>query len=444
MEFLKNVWTIFTSWFFGLGFVVAIRDKISPWYGNIAISKVVNVNYAILIAFALAIIIVISIISAIVKSAKKQKITLYSCGKKCGSLKVKRKKEVELPAPPEKSGFTFSGWYKDKNFTKPFEGMLVKKKGINLYAKYDEEIKEEAPEAPLSEVKPEEKTGVAEIGVYETNYAEKTGVVEEIIENLPEENSIGSFYDGIRYELLGYERAASFKKLGVERKQVIAEMFERDDVINLYLSADPSLLKMRGYSVEAYREPEFAIVPCKKTIKNNEDYQEALRIIKDVMLLNNLIKSENTYAKKVSSDEKTRKNGFAFYVKNDVVATSAADYYRLLRAIVLSYTLSPNRKFPQSLDNKMILKIFKKEERVFLYLALNADKEGLEFVGYDKNFADTPAMFELKTAADCYKANELIDKLMYTFGMEKNPEQAEISLDDPLENSCGFGYRIRH
>ena len=72
-----------------------------------------------------------------------------------------------------------------------------------------------------------------------------------------------------------------------------------------------------------------------------------------------------------------------------------------------------------------------------------ADKEGLEFVGYDKNFIDTPAMFEIKTAEDCLKANELIDKLMYVYGMDKNPEQAEISLEDTVEANCGFGYRIR-
>ena len=104
-----------------------------------------------------------------------------------------------------------------------------------------------------------------------------------------------------------------------------------------------------------------------------------------------------------------------------------------------------NNELASAYNNKMILKIFKKdvEEKVVLYLALDAEAEGLEFVGYDKNFVDTPAMFEVKTADDCFKANELIDKLMYVFGMDKNPEQTEISLDDHLDANCGFGYRIR-
>jgi hypothetical protein len=91
----------------------------------------------------------------------------------------------------------------------------------------------------------------------------------------------------------------------------------------------------------------------------------------------------------------------------------------------------------------MILKIFKKGEKVFLYLALNAEIEGLEFVGYDRNFMDTPAKFEINTAEDCFKAQSLIDKLMYRYGMEKHPDQTEIDLTEKLESSCGFGYKIR-
>ena len=161
------------------------------------------------------------------------------------------------------------------------------------------------------------------------------------------------------------------------------------------------------------------------------------------MIINNFVKSNVVIANKTKSDENVRRSGFAFFVKNDIVVTTASEYYILLRSIVLSYKLSALRKYPEGLDNKMILKIFKKDERIFLYLALNAEKEGLEFVGYDKNFADTPAMFEIKSADDCNKAQSLIDKLMFYYGMEKYPDQAEISLNETLQTNCGFGYRIR-
>jgi hypothetical protein len=161
------------------------------------------------------------------------------------------------------------------------------------------------------------------------------------------------------------------------------------------------------------------------------------------MLLNNFVKSNVVMATKVKSDENVRKSGFAFYVKNDIIATSAKEYYILLRSVVLSYKMSAIRKHSDSNENNMILKIFKKGEKVFLYLALNPEMEGLEFVGYDKNFLDTPAMFEINTADDCIKAQILIDKLMYRYGMEKYPDQTEIDLNEELEANCGFGYKIR-
>ena len=47
-------------------------------------------------------------------------------------------------------------------------------------------------------------------------------------------------------------------------------------------------------------------------------------------------------------------------------------------------------------------------------------------------------------AEDFARANELIDKLMFRYGMERHPEKAEISMEDSIESSCGFGYRIKN
>ena len=202
-------------------------------------------------------------------------------------------------------------------------------------------------------------------------------------------------------------------------------------------------MREKGYNVMDYQEPEFKIVPCKKVIESFKDYDEVVNIIKETMLLNNFVKSDVVLATKVKSDENVRKSGFAFYVKNDIIATSASQYYILLRSIVLSYKMSAIKKNSEIDDKNMILKIFKKGEKVSLYLALNAEIEGLEFVGYDKNFMDTPAKFEINTADDCVKAQVLIDKLMYRYGMEKHPSETEIDLEENLESSCGFGYKIR-
>ena len=418
-----------------------------------------KVEFVILIAVALLIILILALIFGGISRGKRRKVRFYVDGKLYAVTKTKLKRPIVLPEDPAKEGFEFVGWCVDKKLKKALKSTKkLKKKRLKLFAKFvaiqneaveqvesfievepqiEVEIEPQVEVAPQVEVEVEPQVEIVP-EVIET----VGGVVEEVID-FSQINLLGSIYDDIRFEMLGYERAASFKKMGVVRKHVIAEMFEKDEQIYLYLAADPALMAQKGYKVETYTQQEFAIVPCKVVIKTQEEAEEAKKLIKEVMTLNHLVKSEIVCAKKVVSDEQTRKNGFAFFVKNEVVVTSSTDYYKILRAIVLSYSASKLRKLPADVDNKMILKIFKKDEKVFLYMAFDADKEGLEFVGYDKNFIDTPAMFEIKTAEDCLKANELIDKLMYVYGMDKNPEQAEISLEDTVEANCGFGYRIR-
>ncbi len=267
-------------------------------------------------------------------------------------------------------------------------------------------------------------------------------IKEEVIEPIVEK-TIGDLYDGLRNEMLMYVRANAFDNIGVSRKHIIAEMFEKDGEINLYLAISPELMLLKGYKVERYSQAEFSIVPCKKVVKTEKDYFEAIEIIKEAMLFNNLVKHEDIVVNNTKSTEKVRKMGFAFFVKNETVISTAEEIYKLLRANVLCYMAGENNEVASAYNNKMILKIFKKEEEIFVYLALNAEKEGLEFVGFDRNFADTPAMFKIETIEDVLNIYYLVDKLMYQYGLEKHPEIAEEISGDALSANCGFGYRIK-
>lgn len=295
-----------------------------------------------------------------------------------------------------------------------------------------------------AEGKTEPKHDVDFGGSVEEAPSVKPNIVEERLEITRPALTLGEIYDEIRFELLSYERAKAFNKLGTARKKFIAEMFEKDDVVYLYLAVDPDVMIEKGYRVEKHNDPEFKVVPAKKAITGAKDYQEVMALIKETMTFNNLVKSEVNMATKTVSDETARRNGFAFFVKNDVVATAAQDYYKLLRANVLSYSVDKSKPFNEANSGKMILKIFKKGEKIFVYLTLDAAAENLEFVGYDKNFADTPAMFEVATLDDLNRAYALIEKVMFRFGMEKHPENAELLLDESLKENCGFGYRIRN
>lgn len=391
-------------------------------------------NFLYVLIGVLVLIVAIIVLSIICSIFKKKKVVFYVDKKKYLVSKCKHKEDIIFPSEIKKDGKKFVCWCTDKGLTKEFlQTKLIKNKKLKLYAKFekiyecveinrDEVINYESVE----EIVPVEETEIVEIAT----------VPEEVFD-------IGELYDSIRYEMLTYERATPFKQLGITRKQIIAEMFEKNGKIYLYFAIDPNLMREKGYNVMDYQEPEFKIVPCKMVVDSFKDYDEVVNVIKETMLLNNFVKSDVVMATKVKSDESVRKSGFAFYVKNDIIATSSSEYYILLRSIVLSYKMTAIKKNSEIDDKNMILKIFKKGEKVSLYLALNAEIEGLEFVGYDKNFMDTPAKFEINTYEDCVKAQVLIDKLMYRYGMEKHPDQTEINLEENLESSCGFGYKIR-
>ena len=382
--------------------------------------------YAICGAIVLLILI---LICRAIKKNKKRKVKFFVDGKVISTVKAKFKKPIAFPEVPVKEGFDFVTWAVDKAGKKPYlKTVLDRKKKLELYAIF-EPAKAKEPEVEQP-VKVEEPAPAP--------------APQPAPQPAPIEYGPAYYYDEIRFAMLGYERSPQFKKLGVQRKQVIAEMFQKDQTVYLYLNVDPMVMAEKGFKVERFTESQFEIVPCKKAINSKEDLEEALELVKEAMTINNLVKSDISFMQRPVSDEASRRSGFAFFVKNENVATTAEDYYRLLRATVLSYQKKENVKIPENLLNRMILKIYKKDELVYVYLALDPSSENLANVSFDKNFMDTPAMLEIKSSEDFLKANELIDKLMARFGMMRNPAKAEISLDDKIDVNCGFGYRIKN
>lgn len=412
------------------------QNTLVPFYEETIVTAVpflASVELWYILAGLGGLILLLILISACTaKGRKKRKVNFYYQGGLFKTVKAKYKKPIKFPEAPVKEGYKFVCWCVDRTLKTPYEKeVLDRKKDLNLHARYEKDIP-----APVVPVAPVVAPAVAPAPVHEYG---------SVIEN-QDLQPIGPayYYDEIRYAMLGYERAPQFKKLGVLRKQIIAEMFEKDGVVNLYLKLDPEYMQEKGYKVERYEEEMFSIVPCKKLVNSKEDLEEALKLVKETMTVNNMVKSGVTFAQKPSSTKEARESGFAFFVKNESVATSIEDYYRLLRAVVLSYQKRENAKTPESAKNKMILKIYKKGETLNVYLALDAIEEGLTDVSFDRSFADTPALIEVKTADDCVKANEFIDKLMFRYGMERKPEKATVSLDDAIEKNCGFGYRIKN
>ena len=465
MEKIKEFFLGIYAW--AKDFYANTLIKFWPW------QDVIDFKWVLLAALILVVVIII-IICACASKRKKRKVNFYVGGTLFQTTKAKYKKPITFPDAPVKDGFKFVCWALDIAGKKPYtKTVLDRKKKLELHAIFEvskavEPAKSE-PAQPVVTAQPAPQYVVPPIVVPQyvvpgyvqaPQFAQASAVASQpvqpavaptapqIVEPVKVEEPIeygpAYYYDEIRYAMLGYERSPQYKKLGVQVKQIIAEMFQKDDTVYLYLAVDPTLMAEKGFKVEKYQDNQFAIVPCKKAINSKEDLEEALALVKETMTVNNLVKSDISFTRRPTSDEQARKSGFVFFIKNESVATSAADYYRLLRAIVLSYQKKENVKIPDELVNRMILKIYKKDELVYVYLAIDPTAEGLANVSYDKNFMDTPAMLEIKTAEDFLKANELIDKLMYRFGMTRNPAKAEVTLDDNIDVNCGFGYRIKN
>ena len=446
LSFIKITFKNFVLWL--RYYYTIIREKYWPY-------KTIRLWWVLLAIFILMLL-VITIIAYV---NRKRKIYFYVGNSRYKKIKCRFKKKIKFPKAPTREGFEFVCWCKDKTFKEPFTSeVLEEKKSVRLYACFKQveavdNILQNALQVQNGNTtnKPQGNDGAGQKAI---DIARQQAMAQQQAIDAARKTSASSqvqtvqytsqyFYDEIRYAMLGYERAPQFKKLGVVSKQIIAEMFEKGGVVYLYLVVDPDIMKEKGFNVSRYEEEQFSIVPCKKVVKTKEDLEDALRLVKETMAIHNLIKSETAYVQRPVSTEQSRKSGFAFFVKNEQVATTADDYYRLLRGIVLSYKTTPGVKVDKSIQNKMVLKIYKKEETIFVYLALDPSEDGLVNVGYDRNFSDTPAMLTVNTYEDCLKANELIDKLMFRYGMERYPERAEIS-DAPIEKNCGFGYRIKN
>lgn len=437
--------------------IINVLQPVYDWFYGIWLKT--NITFltsdvAFFIIFNLLVLIVLSILLKLLFGKKKKKITFIVDGEVYSTTKAKYKKKIKFPAHPYKDGHDFIGWFTDRGGVNQYDSVKMKsKKPLTLYACFEEqEVASQTQDTVETQVQNDQTqttqtdvdTTIQQTGEgQQTQGSEsKTSSCEEQIECTPD-RSIGELYDELRVEMLCYSRAKAFNDFGLYRKHIIAEMFEKDDAINLYLAIDPEVMIVKGFKVEKYTDEQFKIVPCKKLVKTEHDFEEAVALIKEAMTLNNLIKTDLINVTRTQSDSKARKAGFAFFVKNEQVASTATDYYKLLRQNVLCYAASASKEVSRDSDNKMILKIFKKDEEIFVYLALNAEQEGLDFVGFDKNFVDTPAMLKVNTFEDVVKAFYLIDKLMHRYGMEKFPENGEPITSEQLEKNCGFGYRIR-
>ena len=217
-------------------------------------------------------------------------------------------------------------------------------------------------------------------------------------------------------------------------------MYFMGNHIQLNVALDPDDLIKEGINVFTSKEKKFADVPSQLHISTEESFRMALELINRVLLNKGLQKMAD-YVSSGPSSEEERKNGFTYIIRNAKVASTAEDYFDLLRIALKSYVMEENNGKFKPGDKVTISRIYVEKDVACLYLPAVKGEKALKGKRRAR-FADTPVEFKILVPRDMLEAYELIDKVMKHNGLAKNPENANDLKDIKVPASNGFAYTL--
>jgi hypothetical protein len=228
--------------------------------------------------------------------------------------------------------------------------------------------------------------------------------------------------------------------MGLTQTEKIATMYFMGNHIQLNVALDPDELLKQGINVITCKEKKYADVPSQLHISTEESFRMALELISRVLLNKGLQKMAD-YVPGEPSSEEERKNGFTYVIRNAKVASTAEDYFDLLRIALKSYSMEENNGKFKPGDKVTLSRIYIEKEVACLYLPAIKGEKGLK--GKRKaRFEDTPVEFKIIVPRDMIEAYELIDKVMKHNGFTKNPENANDLKDIKVPETNGFAYTL--
>lgn len=304
-----------------------------------------------------------------------------------------------MPSAPVKDGFVFGGWFSDKECTSRFiETHMRRRKGYKVYAKW--------------------------------------------VAPVPSKRLAG-YYDELKRLMLSYEKTDYKADLGISEKTRVACVYGNLNCITLYLALNPAAVKAEGYAVEACKLKAFADVPAKMVISTDETFNSAIELLKRAMLANGMREKANFIYNEPASTADERALGYELIVKTDRVASTAEDYFELLRVALKSYVLERDSGRFKSGETLTLARIYINDEVACLYMPCVKSVKELASGEVEPRFADTPVQFKVLAPTDLLEAYAIIDKLMTSFGFVKNPENADDLKETEVPATCGFAYTVR-
>ncbi len=343
-----------------------------------------------------ALILLIIIILAIIKHVRYSIKFVSNGGTKVRRIRAAKGEYFVMPEDPVKPNYVFSGWYTDKKLTRKFFGTcMVKRKSFKLYAKWS---------APVA--------------------------LDRLIK----------MYDELRDLMRSYKKESFKVVMGLTETERIATMYFKGNHIQLNFALDPEELIKEGIFVTTSKEKKFAEVPSQLLISTEEAYTMACQLINRV-LLNKGLQRMPDYVPGPGSTEEERKNGFTYMIRNARVASTAEDYFDLLRIALKSYVMEENNGKFRPGDKVTLARIYIEKEVTHIYLPKVKGEKALKGKRRAR-FADTPVEFKILVPRDMLEAYDLIDKVMKHNGLSKNPENANDLADMKLPATNGFAYTL--
>jgi len=348
------------------------------------------------VACVVALILLIIIIKIIVKHVRYRIKFVSNGGSHVRSVRAAKGEYFVMPEDPVKPGYVFSGWFTDKALTHRFIGTcMLRRKGFKLYAKWA---------APVTV------------------------------------NRLINMYDQLRDLMRSYKKESYKVVMGLTETEKIATMYFKGNHIQLNVALDAEELMNEGINVTECKDKKFAEVPSQLVISTEEAFNIALMLINRVLLNKGLQKMAD-YVPGPGSTEEERKNGFTYMIRNARVASTAEDYFDLLRIALKSYVMEENNGKFRPGDKVTLSRIYIEKEVAHLYLPQVKGDKALK--GKRKaRFADTPVEFKILVPRDMLEAYELIDKVMKHNGLTKNPENANDLADVKVPATNGFAYTL--
>ena len=363
--------------------------------------------------FLLALIVAFVVV-VIVSKLIRYTITFYSNGgSRVESVKAKKDEYFVMPTNPTKRGYTFGGWFEDKDLNVRFvDTCMVKRRSFKVYAKWNDALSPEQADVYFGKLR----------------------------EMLATHGAIGDSFE--------IEKGATIR---------LAKLVKEEVEVKLYLALNAeTVLRNKTYAVKAVVGENFVETPLLKTVDSYEAYLEAVELIGLLIDQYDLKEipadlegaDETVYVLELTGEDVCEE---APVEKEEAVeepeepeeAEEAVDpeqlknYFNEIRSYVKGFALEEDN---DAVDKEATyVKVFLGEETVDVYLKADAEKIGAE-KAEGALAEETPALVKVCCDGTLETAKAAIKAMMDEYGFVESGE--EIDLGDSEAKS--FGYKVKY